>query len=556
MATIINEMVQENIDEPFKIIDVELLEQNNSCHNCHKLLNVIPIYGLQQEDDTIKEVCGRCLHITEKHKGAKWRQISYEKIAQHMTFPCCYKMEGCNSVLTWDTVLDHEVGCPKAFLVCPVNDNGVYKGLNCLWKGNTAELQKHIEDEHGELIINPPFLEELPKQNQIYFTYVNKKIVMIVILKESDNNYFSCVFFNGSDVETQYYKYQVELIDESKTSSIILRKYRLEPYGNFLAILADKKKLLDINLEVVKPMINQQGKIFSARFGLAMKNKRDVNQIAKDNNVTSTKISKTVPSNMKNHVPDENLLAELECPVCNEYMVPPIYICGNGHSLCNECIEKVQSCPNCRSSLASKTRNFTVEKLTTKVNYPCRNRDIGCGFSTTSDNIRDHEKNCDLADTLCIFKCGEKFKRTSLLGHINTAHKEGVIQLNVVNTLNILHKKETTLVVSAFGEMFRLSIKTIQSAAGSAEFIFKLNVQHMDEVNQHSVYRYKFDFIDQSDEGRNTTIMSTTQPISEKPLKLNHVTVPYHVIKAASKENKLYYRLNMYSGKRKRMSNV
>ncbi|CAH1981886.1 unnamed protein product [Acanthoscelides obtectus] len=72
-----------------------------------------------------------------------------------------------------------------------------------------------------------------------------------------------------------------------------------------------------------------------------------------------------------------------------------------GHSICSECKNKIQLCPNCRCPL-SNARNFTLEKLTTKVPYPCRNREIGCAFISTSNKIRSHELGCELTETTCI----------------------------------------------------------------------------------------------------------------------------------------------------------
>lgn len=35
----------------------------------------------------------------------------------------------------------------------------------------------------------------------------------------------------------------------------------------------------------------------------------------------------------------EALLKELKCPVCMEYMVPPIKLCTSGHNICSKCRE-------------------------------------------------------------------------------------------------------------------------------------------------------------------------------------------------------------------------
>ena len=55
----------------------------------------------------------------------------------------------------------------------------------------------------------------------------------------------------------------------------------------------------------------------------------------------------------------------LECPVC---LIPPtsgpVYRCENGHLLCNQCRDKVETCPECRVQLGV-LRCLTSEKITT-----------------------------------------------------------------------------------------------------------------------------------------------------------------------------------------------
>ena len=54
----------------------------------------------------------------------------------------------------------------------------------------------------------------------------------------------------------------------------------------------------------------------------------------------------------------------LECPIC--FQTPkagPLYQCENGHILCSGCIEKVQECPQCRTTLPeTRRRNIFAEQ--------------------------------------------------------------------------------------------------------------------------------------------------------------------------------------------------
>ncbi|CAG9831525.1 unnamed protein product [Diabrotica balteata] len=534
----------ENNSKQFSLTNTKKLEQEITCSNCSKLLNISPIYTLE-EDDSSKLVCGRCLHIVEKFEGTKWRQVAYENLAKFMTFPCAFEKEGCTSILPWDKVLDHELGCFSATIICPAYDNGIYKGPECSWNGNAAYFQHHIEEDHKDWIIDPPYFDELPEENKMYFTHINKKLAMIVFIKIDAKNYKSCVFLIGSDMESQFYRYQLELNEGNDANSILLRKGRLEPFGYFQAILANKEKLLDINLDIIQPMVSQSKarKPLSAKFSIAMKQKKVINQISEACGVKCRIPKSKALKQTVNNILDENLLAELVCPVCIEFMVPPIYICESGHSICSQCVELVRICPNCRSSLTKKTRNFTLENVTTRVQYPCKNQEIGCGYLTTSDKIRMHEKNCDLEDSPCVFNCGLKFKKPALFNHVNEEHSDRVLAFNEIHTLDIQSgTKEFVYILFASGQMFKLTLKV----TGSSHTVTSINMQQLNQNDENLIYRYKFEFVDTSDSRFITSFKGTVQPGGTKPSKSTEVVVPHNIITNAIDDHFLFYRISLF----------
>ena len=40
-----------------------------------------------------------------------------------------------------------------------------------------------------------------------------------------------------------------------------------------------------------------------------------------------------------------------ECPVCFDYVLPPILQCQSGHLVCGSCRPKLTCCPTCRGPL-------------------------------------------------------------------------------------------------------------------------------------------------------------------------------------------------------------
>jgi len=90
---------------------------------------------------------------------------------------------------------------------------------------------------------------------------------------------------------------------------------------------------------------------------------------------------------------DRELLKELECPVCTEYMSSPIKMCENGHNICGSCKEHLWECPSCRGMFVT-VRNIALEKLAATAVYPCKNREAGCEETFTVNDKDSHLAEC------------------------------------------------------------------------------------------------------------------------------------------------------------------
>lgn len=88
------------------------------------------------------------------------------------------------------------------------------------------------------------------------------------------------------------------------------------------------------------------------------------------------------------------ILRELECPVCVNYMIPPIRLCTNGHSLCEPCRFKLTKCPICNGKF-TEVRNRSLETVSiivadqesSKEKYECK--------PVKSINIQNNYKSDD-----------------------------------------------------------------------------------------------------------------------------------------------------------------
>jgi hypothetical protein len=66
---------------------------------------------------------------------------------------------------------------------------------------------------------------------------------------------------------------------------------------------------------------------------------------------------------------EEVTLKEIECPVCMEYMSPPIRLCTRGHNLCYTCSRGIPKCPICQEVFI--TQNVALEIITNKIKFLC-----------------------------------------------------------------------------------------------------------------------------------------------------------------------------------------
>ena len=79
--------------------------------------------------------------------------------------------------------------------------------------------------------------------------------------------------------------------------------------------------------------------------------------------------------------PGSDLASLFECPVCFDYVLPPILQCHAGHLVCSNCRPKLTCCPTCRGQLGGNIRNLALEKVASTVMFPCKYSSGGCIIS-------------------------------------------------------------------------------------------------------------------------------------------------------------------------------
>jgi E3 ubiquitin-protein ligase SIAH1 len=151
---------------------------------------------------------------------------------------------------------------------------------------------------------------------------------------------------------------------------------------------------------------------------------------------------------------NEELLKELECPVCMQYMVPPIKLCTNGHNICSRWRKSIQYCPTCRAELL-EVRSVALENIARKVKYPCSNRRSGCLELFSIEHIAKHQDGCVYGKIKCplqlIGKCTWNGLKNDLKEHAKAVHS---IFIFYAPTFRATSLSTVVAIVSIFGELF------------------------------------------------------------------------------------------------------
>ena len=151
---------------------------------------------------------------------------------------------------------------------------------------------------------------------------------------------------------------------------------------------------------------------------------------------------------------DEALLKELECPVCMEYMVPPIKLCTNGHNICSRCRGRVTFCPTCRASF-TEIRSVALENIARSQKYPCANRQNGCLELFSIEHIAKHHVGCVYGKIKCpvhlLKKCSWNGLKINLKEHVKSEHSTAFLEDSAFPDIYL---SMSWTFVSYFGEFF------------------------------------------------------------------------------------------------------
>lgn len=210
---------------------------------------------------------------------------------------------------------------------------------------------------------------------------------------------------------------------------------------------------------------------------------------------------------------DKDVVSEFECPICNEYMQPPIRQCATGHSFCDGCFSRITTCSICTLG-KSTVRNFTLEKLYEKLRFPCKYAANGCSFILKGSEMADHVIKCDNRIFNCpiSMNCKWMSKLATLEDHVKEEHENFLhYHTKTYFPLATDMKCKQISIEKVHNELFLLELQPkdntmiwgvyhLGSNEKTEKFSYKINISNKIVMRYpclHS-YRYGYDNTDKS----------------------------------------------------------
>uniref|UniRef100_A0A182R0S6 RING-type E3 ubiquitin transferase n=1 Tax=Anopheles farauti TaxID=69004 RepID=A0A182R0S6_9DIPT len=132
----------------------------------------------------------------------------------------------------------------------------------------------------------------------------------------------------------------------------------------------------------------------------------------------------------------DSIVSEVKCPGCAEPMDGPITMCATGHSMCAVCRTKRGVCPLCGDRV-TELRNYTLEAIVSKVQFPCKNAVKGCSVRLPLQLLRWHRERCGYKLIECFMgkvwgACGWHGCERDWMTHCLEAHDDHVYRKSTV----------------------------------------------------------------------------------------------------------------------------
>ncbi|KRT86732.1 hypothetical protein AMK59_2504 [Oryctes borbonicus] len=439
------------------------------CALCKNGLSIFPIHSY---GDTDMVTCGRC---PLQNAFLPQREHLYEQLAQHIEFSCRYESDGCIERLKPNELQDHESNCPHKPCSCPILPLGA-----CQWQGDYKDLREHCLEAHAAATLDANQLEldiVTPHEENYVFCQADQTFIGQLKCDVTNNKLYWNVISCDLKPKMMTFSYRVRFTNNAARLEYSSDEYNVRFTDSFDFVICDTTACININDIIVN--LNEPTCIICEI----------------DINVTSTISSK--PKILQED--EDEMLKALECPVCFDYMVPPIAQCITGHSFCSshkDSLPEPKLCPAGCASTIGDTRNFLLEQITNIIEYPCKYNKYGCAHTANAKIIKDHEASCIHGPYKCIIEtCQWENKYSELKNHLLQNHKDNILEINSITYIidKSLPDQSNSYVIATNDNIFKLLFKQEADA-----FLWSLQV--VDSNVDFSKYMLELDFTSQNKE--------------------------------------------------------
>lgn len=172
-----------------------------------------------------------------------------------------------------------------------------------------------------------------------------------------------------------------------------------------------------------------------------------------------------------------DLASLFECPVCFDYVLPPILQCQSGHLVCSNCRPKLTGCPTCRGPLGN-IRNLAMEKVASTIMFPCKYSSSGCTLSLLHTEKVEHEEMCEWRPYTCPCpgaSCKWQGGLEQVMAHLMMSHKsittlQGEDIVFLATDINLPGAVDWVMMQSCFGYNFMLVLEKQEKFEGHQQF--------------------------------------------------------------------------------------
>lgn len=436
------------------------------CRNCKNYLSARPVKVYPNRH----VCCGRC--SSENDGGV----ISiYDAVAQQGLFKCINRYEGCDKILKYTEVLEHEKTCTS-------------RTYRCLCTTTTFGLlpfMNHFKEMHKNSILNAPSFEILNSGRNFtkqYLYVLNHVIFLINFMIFRTVDHTKVISFHavhlGSHSDKIFQKYILYTQNNGKKENRHVTKRKLCSSN----VLVPRNRIVVVNYGIEfnqTLLVEFELDTRNAQKLLAMPISEDIGVSSSFNStpvlsapgcsqVKTSKVKKQFFMtdefqrmwSSKYHIESDgisNLSRKISfCCYCENLFLDQsetqsIYKCNcaqcssSNNLICSKCyFFGITMCVNGNG----KPYQFAPEETTMfkTVKYNCH---WGCGERFYSWNLKTHEFNCQhQSETLCPIKaCNKTFSGAALIKHIEE-HPDVIFQLdNLISTTVFSDNDKGCLVV-------------------------------------------------------------------------------------------------------------